>query len=233
MISVNISSVMFDFDYTLADSSAGVIECVVYAFNRMNLPVPPAGNICRTIGLSLAETFKTLSGKYDSISIEEFIRLFSVRSDQVMLDRCKIFDTVKPAIKHLRKNGLNLGIVSTKYHYRIAAFLRRENLENDFEVIVGGEDVSRHKPAPDGLLMAIQQLKCSPSKTLYIGDSTIDAEAARQASVPFVAVLTGVASAPDFDRYAPLAVIADLAKLPEFLSGNNNTANPFYAADSD
>ncbi len=215
----NISSVIFDFDYTLADSSAGVIECVGYAFTRMNLPVPPANLICRTIGSSLAETYKTLSGKNDSAGTEEFKRLFTICSDQVMLDRSKMFDTVRPAVRQLRKNGFQLGIVSTKYHYRITAFLQRENLENDFEVIVGGEDVALHKPAPDGLFAALRQLKRTPPEILYVGDSTVDAETAQRASVRFVAVLTGVTSAQDFDQFAPLAVIYDLAKLPELLSG--------------
>jgi phosphoglycolate phosphatase len=231
MTANHIKSVIFDFDYTLADSSAGVIECVGYAFNQMNLPAPPPGNICRTIGSSLAETFKTLSGKNDSFGTGEFIRLFSVRSDQVMLDRSKMFETVKPTVSQLRKNGIQLGIVSTKYHYRISAFLRRENLENDFEVIVGGEDVTRHKPAPDGLIAAIQQLKRTPPETLYVGDSTIDAETARRADVPFVAVLTGVTPESDLKQYAPLSVIADLTKLPVLLSRSNSTY-PSYEAKS-
>jgi len=71
------------------------------------------------------------------------VRLFIQRADAVMLDYIVLFDSVRPAVKQLIANGLALGIVSTKYRRRIEAFLKREKLTDVFNVIVGGEDVSR------------------------------------------------------------------------------------------
>ena len=62
----NFQAVIFDFDYTLADSSQGAIECINFALTEMGLDCVPAEAACRTIGLSLSETFLTLGEHHDS-----------------------------------------------------------------------------------------------------------------------------------------------------------------------
>jgi phosphoglycolate phosphatase len=81
-----IHAAIFDFDYTLADSSEGCVECVNFAFQEMGLDRHSNEKICRTIGLSLKETFLTLSGDRDAVrvtssegcSCSEPIRLWSI-----------------------------------------------------------------------------------------------------------------------------------------------------------
>jgi phosphoglycolate phosphatase len=211
------TSVIFDFDYTLADSSSGEVECVNYALRTMNLPPASDSAIHTMIGVSLPETFRRLTQDPNESRSDEFVRLFIRRADEVMLDYIVLFDSVKPTIKTLMESGLTLGIVSTKYHRRIEAFLKREDLTSAFKVIVGGEDVIVHKPDPTGLLMAIEQLGHSASQTVYVGDSIVDAETARRASVPFIAVLSGVTPKNAFRDYAPLAIINNLRSLPDLL----------------
>jgi phosphoglycolate phosphatase len=215
---MNFTSVIFDFDYTLADSSTGEIECISYAFDKMNLPAPPAEAIRKTIGLSLPETFKSLCGHNEESRVTEFRRLFAERADEVMLDHIVLFDTAMPTIDALARQGMTLGIVSTKFRYRIEAFLEREGMKEAFEVIIGGEDVSMHKPDPSGLLAAIARLGRVPGGVAYVGDSTTDAETAKRAGSPFVAVLTGVTAKPEFDIYRPFAVMNDLSQLPAALA---------------
>src|SRR5712692_1955154 len=132
-------AVIFDFDYTLADSSAGIIACMNFAFERLGLPAVPAERICATIGLSLAETFATLAGPPYRGQTEAFIKLYIQRADEVMVDRTVLYDSVPRLAALLKRRGLRLGIVSTKYRHRIEAVLRRERVENAFDVIIGGE----------------------------------------------------------------------------------------------
>ena len=211
------SSVIFDFDYTLADSSAGEVECVNYALRTMNLPPVANSDIHAMIGVSLSETYRRLTRDSGKTGADEFVRLFIERADAVMLDYIVLFESVRPAVKQLIANGLTLGIVSTKYHRRIEAFLKREKLTYVFKVIVGGEDVTAHKPDPTGLLIAIDKLGYSSSQTVYVGDSVVDAEKAKRANVPFVAVLSGVTSKEAFRDYAPLSIIDNLRSLPDLL----------------
>jgi len=216
-MNAHITSVIFDFDYTLADSSAGEVECVNYALRAMNLPPAANSDIHAMIGVSLPETFRRLTREANQTRSDEFVELFIKRADEVMLNYIVLFDSVRPAVKQLIANGLTLGIVSTKYHRRIEAFLKREKLTDVFNIIVGGEDVTAHKPDPTGLLMALDKLGKPPSQSIYVGDSVVDAETAQRAGVPFVAVLSGVTLKEAFRNYTPLAVIDNLRSLPTLI----------------
>jgi phosphoglycolate phosphatase len=220
-MNAHFASVIFDFDYTLADSSAGEVECVNYAFRAMNLPAAANADIHAMIGVSMPETFKRLTGDANRTRADEFVQLFIQRADAVMLDYIVLFDSARPAVQHLFENGLTLGIVSTKYRRRISAFLQREGLSHAFKVVVGGEDVAAHKPDPTGLLMALEKLGKPPAQTIYVGDSVVDAETAQRAGVPFVAVLSGVTPKTAFRDYTPLAIIDNLYSLPTLLSDND------------
>jgi len=207
--------VIFDFDYTLADSSRGVLECINHAFKGMDLPKVVAEDAQRTIGLSLPNILVTLAGKEHEGRAGEFARLFVEKANEVMTDQTSVFEEVPKVIRRLKDEGMAIGIVSTKFRRRIEEILGREDLLEPFDVIVGGEDVSRHKPDPEGLLAAIERLEGSPSGSLYVGDSVTDAETARRAGVPFAAVLNGVTPREAFKDYPAYKILDNLGELIE------------------
>ena len=69
-------AVIFDFDYTLADSSDGVVECVNYALDALSFTPQPRDDIYRTIGLSLPHTFEALTGVTNPVMQERFAHFF-------------------------------------------------------------------------------------------------------------------------------------------------------------
>ena len=206
-------AVVFDFDYTLADSSRGAIECINFALAHLGLPLASNTAIQRTIGLSLADTLRELAEPEHAARSDEFTRHFKTRADEVMAELTFVFDTVPPMITHLQQAGLTLGIVSTKFRRRIEQILTREQLLAGFEVIIGGEDVHHHKPDPEGLHKAVERLTVSNAQVLYVGDSVTDAETARRAQTPFVAVLSGVTLAEAFADYPVYDIVPDLTHL--------------------
>ncbi len=211
------AAVIFDFDYTLADSSRGVLECVNHALRSLGLPTATREEINGTIGMSLPDTLARLAGEEFRVRGDDFSRLFIERADKIMADLTFVYEQVPRVMERLKGLGLSLGIVSTKFRYRIEAILGREGLLEPFDVIVGGEDVSRHKPDPEGLLTAIERLGCPPSEVLYVGDSVIDAEAARRAGVPFVAVLSGKTPPEAFKGYTVYGMLKNLDELTDVL----------------
>ena len=210
-------AVIFDFDYTLADSSRGAIDCINFALHEMGLAKVSDEAACRTIGLSLHETFLRLTQHSESQRCDEFYRLFVQRAEEVMTRSTVLYESVPATIKALHERGLRLGIVSTKYRRRINEILEREDLLHGFHVVIGGEDVEQHKPHPQGLLRAIEKVECSPASTVYVGDSVIDAELAQRAGVPLIVVLSGVTPREHFDSYNPLAVLENISHLPQHL----------------
>ena len=206
----NIKAVIFDFDYTLADSSKGIIECINYALRELGLTSVTTEVACETIGLSLDDAFFKLTGINNTKLKESFCRLFVSRADEIMVGMTYFFDNVPNIIKLLKTKGVKLSIVSTKFRYRIETILAQHGLSELFDIIVGGEDVLSPKPDPEGLNIAIERLELHSSDVLYIGDSVTDAETARRAGIAFAAVLSGVTKRDAFLDYSGCSIYEKL-----------------------
>lgn len=204
---------LFDFDYTLADSSKGAISCINYALEKMGLDIVSDEIACKTIGLSLKQTFLELYNESNIDKINQFTRLFINQSDRVMVDFTNIYESVPKTIKILKNNGIKLGIISGKFRYRIEETLMREGLLNIFDYIFGGEDVACQKPNPEGIIKVIECSKLKPNEILYIGDSLTDAETAKNAGVTFIATLTGVTKKEDFNNFNVYRYIDKISEL--------------------
>lgn len=214
-------ALVFDFDYTLADSSAGAVECANYALAKLGLHTADPKDIKRTIGLSLPETLKQLAGEVPAETVEKFERLFLHRASEVIVETSVMLDGVEPVLRQLHADGWRLGVASTKWRARIEGILDKFGMLDLFEVIVGGDEVKVHKPDPEALHEAARRLGIDPRKMLYIGDSHIDAEAARRAGAGFVAVLSGTTPADVFAGYPALGVVETLGPLPGLLNAKD------------
>ena len=206
--SVSLKTIIFDFDFTLADSSIPIVECVNYGLRGLGLPEASSDEIGRTIGLHLSEALVVLAGEEQQPNADKFLALFGDRADQIMADNTVIFPEVPEALDDLKNRGYTMGIVSTKYRYRIEDILDRAGLLRYFDNIVGGEDVDRHKPAPDSLLLAMENLSVNCQEVIYVGDSITDAKTAEAAEVEFVAVLSGTTTPKEFDAFPNMTVLA-------------------------
>ena len=209
--------VLFDFDYTLVDSSRGIVECTNSALRRMGFDEAPAASIHAVIGYSLPEMLVRLKGEATAPRGEEFQGFYSERSNEVLADLTVFYPWVPQTLASLRDQGFSLGIVSTKKRHRIVELLDREGLQEEFVVVVGGEDVRAHKPAPEGLRRAIEKTASSLRSSVYVGDSVVDGEAAQRAGVPFIGVLSGATDSEDLDRFPSIAILGSAAEVPEFL----------------
>jgi phosphoglycolate phosphatase len=210
-------AVVFDFDLTLADSRPGFDACHRYAAEHMGLPVPTFEAAGRTIGTPLPLAYVELYGAGAAGKAEEYVKLYQAHADEVMTGLTTMLPGAADALEALQDAGLRLAIVSQKLRYRVEDVLRREGLLERFETILGGEDVPAFKPDPRGILMAIERLEATKDEAIYVGDTTIDAEAARNAGVGFVGLLSGFAERGDFSEYKPIVVLDDVSQLPEYL----------------
>ena len=91
----------------------------------------------------------------------------------------------------LGEEGRRLGIVSAKRRSTVELAFARVPLGHLFDVIVGGDETERQKPAPDPLLLALDRLDAKASDAAYVGDSPYDMQAARAAGVYAVGVSWG------------------------------------------
>ena len=206
-------AVLFDFDFTLADSSAGIVVCVNHALSRLGLPPAPDDAIRRTIGLDLITVLGILAGEQWKPRGREFLRHFTGKADEVMVASTTFLPGAAHVLTALHGAGYRLGVVSTKYRHRVDEALERDGLRGFVEVVVGSDDVPRPKPAPDGLLRAARLMGIPTADCVFVGDSEVDAMAARDAAMDFVAVLTGTTAAETFAGYSARAVLGGVGEV--------------------
>lgn len=204
---------LFDFDYTLADSSRGIVTCFRIVLNRHHYTDITDEAIKRTIGKTLEESFSILSGVTDPEQLTAFRKEYRLEADVHMNVNTRLFHDTLSTLKELKKRGARIGIISTKYRFRILSFLEDYLPEDFLDIVVGGEDVTAPKPSPEGVLFALEHLGSSPQETLYIGDSTVDAETAQNAGVDFAGVLNGMTTAEELREYPHRIIMNTLSEL--------------------
>ena len=174
--------------------------------------------IRRTIGWPIPDSLAQVAGEEHRARAGEFREHWRKRSDEIMVDWTRLLDPAPGAVRELRQCGFRLGIVSTKWRGRIVDVLARDGLLEHFEVVVGGDEVSRLKPDPEGLQAALVQLELAPADAIYVGDSAVDGEAARSAGLPFVAVLSGATAAGELAAFDPYAIVDHVGELPGLMA---------------
>lgn len=204
---------LFDFDYTLADSSRGIVTCYRNVLERHHHTGITDEAIKRTIGKTLQESFSIMTGITDADTLEMYRKEYVKEADTHMTVNTFLFPETIEVLTRLKTNGAKLGIISTKYRYRIMELLGKKLPENFLDIIVGGEDVRHPKPAPEGVLFAIGHLGCRKEDVLYVGDSTVDAETAQAAQVDFAGVLHGATTYDELAAYPHVAIMKTLEEL--------------------
>jgi phosphoglycolate phosphatase len=184
----------------------------------MGLPAPDDAAVVRSIGTPLRLVVPAMYRVTPEVA-EAYIAIYQKRADQVMTDLTVMLDGAAGAIHALHDAGYALAIVSQKLRYRLEEVLLREGLLDAFAAVLGDGDVPEFKPDPRGLLLAIQRVGSTPERSVYVGDTPIDAETARRAGVAFIAVLTGPSPQDESGAYQPLAVLPSVRELPAFLAG--------------
>ena len=108
-------AVIFDFDFTLADSSLGVFECINSGLKAIGLEPATYEEVCTTIGLSLPETLVALKGEEARELSRRFHMHFLRKADEVMVDLTKVYPETARTLQYINGKGYLVGVASTKY----------------------------------------------------------------------------------------------------------------------
>jgi phosphoglycolate phosphatase len=102
-----------------------------------------------------------------------------------------VYPGVMAGLRYLKGNGLKLACLTNKPTAFALTLLKAKGLDGFFEQTFGGDAFTRKKPDPLPLLKTCEALACAPHRTLMIGDSSNDAQAARAAGCPVLLVSYG------------------------------------------
>lgn len=211
---------IFDFDYTLFDTSAGVVECMQRAFAALDRASPDEASIRTTIGLPLPHAISSLNTALSQSEVDEVAQHFLRFADVCMVERTSPIPPVPNLILQLANEGFSLALLTGKYRARVVRTLEGHGLSGCFDLILCGDEV-RGKPDPEGITRICEKWSNhSRDQFVFIGDHYLDIVTAKNGRIDCIAVSSGQTSPQVLASYKPLAVIPGLDSLRAVLSGS-------------
>ena len=105
------------------------------------------------------------------------------------------------------------GIVTNSGRAPVESVIKEFGFEPYLSILVTRNEMAKLKPHPHGLILAAEQLRVRPEESLYVGDSTIDIEAARLAKMKCASVSTGLFHLDALRSHSPDYAISSLTEL--------------------
>lgn len=204
---------IFDFDFTLADGSDWTVHCFQKILHRHGYTTISDATVRSTIGMVIEDAFKLMTGVTDFETNHNRREEFASICRPQMAAHTKFYPEAVRFIKDLKQNGKKVGILSTKMSSVILQTIKANGMEKDFDSVLGITDIQTPKPDPSGIMLSLRRLQTDKSECLYIGDNTIDARTAQNASVDFIGTLTGVCPQRDLLEYPHIQLVNNLGEL--------------------
>jgi AHBA synthesis associated protein len=178
-------AVVFDLDGVLVNSLPVMAEAFSTAYREVvGDGEPPFEEYCRHLGRYFPDIMRAMSLPLEMY--EPFVRESNLRADRLCL-----YEDVDVVLRRLRRTDLKLAIATGKSGERASACLERLGVRELFDIVRGGDEVARPKPAPDVLLSIVDELGLECDEVLFVGDACADEECARAAGVAFAAAAWG------------------------------------------
>ena len=203
--------VVFDLDGTLADSAPSI----ALALNRLRearglMPWPVARfrpwvsrGASALVGAALDRNMP--AGADEVAAFREVYAALPGSPDD-------LYPGVVEALAVLREAGAVMGVCTNKPQRLSEKVLADSGIARHFATVVGGDVVARAKPHPGHLLQTLAAMRCEGLPFAFVGDSSVDADAADAAGARFFWASWGYADADNLaQRGTPLASAADLA----------------------
>jgi pyrophosphatase PpaX len=180
------SVVLFDFDGTVVNSGAMILESFRHATKTVLDRELSDAELLAAVGTPLREQMRLI----DAERADELVDVYRTHNEPLHegLEAC---DGMLEVLRRLKDEGRRLGIVTSKRRATVELAFAVLPLRHYFDAVVTADDAKRHKPHPDPLLEALDRLDARPEQAVYVGDAPFDVAAAKAAGVHAVAVAWG------------------------------------------
>ena len=186
-----ITTVIFDLDGTLLYTLEDLQGSVNYALSQMNYALRNLEEVRHFVGHGVYRLIERAVP--DGTSREEIDRTFEIFREHYSKN-CNVttraYDGILDLLTILKEKGYHLAIVSNKMDSAVKA-LNEIYFNTWISVAIGATDTVRKKPAPDTVFAAMKELGVSPKETIYVGDSEVDIETAKNAGIPCISCKWG------------------------------------------
>jgi phosphoglycolate phosphatase len=205
--------IAFDLDGTLADTSPDIAAALNLMLGDLGRPALAPERVRTLIGdgaKSLIRKALAETGAASEALVEQGYPIYLERYGANVCDGTIRYPGVERALDALAARGVKAAICTNKPEILTRKLLAALGWTDRFAALVGGDSLPWRKPDPRPLLEL--RIRAGGGPMAFVGDSTIDAETARAAGVPFVAVSFGFSDWPARELGAD-AVIDDYAEL--------------------
>ena len=193
-------AVLFDLDGTLIDSAPDIHAAVVELLATRALPALSLAQATAMIGNGvnkLVERAFAASGTpLDEADLKQAISDMLPIYNRHLTGLTRLMPGVPDVLHQLRDSGVQLALVTNKPQAATDEVLAHFGLTELFGAVLGGDAVSRKKPDPEALYLAMDHLGTDASNTVMVGDSAADVQSARNAGVRAIAIRGGYTNVP-------------------------------------
>lgn len=116
-------------------------------------------------------------------------------------------------LRRIKHSEILSGIVTNSGRAPVESVLKEFGFEPYLSTVVTRNEMEKLKPHPHGLIKAMEELNTTREETLYVGDSTIDIEAAKLAKMKCASVATGLFRIEALRKFSPDYAISSLEEL--------------------
>ncbi len=186
-----IENYIFDLDGTLLNTLDDLAASTNYALRSAGMPERTTDEVRRFVGNGVKKLMeRAIPGGLDNPLFDSTYATFRKHYLEHGLDTTRPYDGIPEVLRELKRRGKRLAIVSNKF-YAATQELAQHFFPDTIKVAIGERDNIRKKPAPDTVLEAMRQLGIGREGTVYVGDSDVDIDTARNCGVPCLSVLWG------------------------------------------
>jgi pyrophosphatase PpaX len=210
-----LEAVLFDLDGTLIDS----IDLILASFRHATATVLgealPDELMLRDVGLPLAKQMRDFSEEH----ADELLRVYREHNARVHDELLRSFEGVDETLVWLAGSGYKMGVVTSKMRAMACRGLELLALTEFFDVVVGFDDVTVHKPDPHPLHVAAEALGVAIETCAYVGDSPHDMAAARASGCVAIGATWGVSTRETLLAAGAEYVVDGMRELRALLGG--------------
>lgn len=189
--------VAFDLDGTLADTAPDLARALNHVLEELGRPGVPPESVRHLIGhgaRALLRRGLAATGEASEALVEHGYPLFLEFYGAHICEGTAAYDGLERALDELAGSGAKLAVCTNKAESLTLKLFGSLGWQRRFDSVVGGDTLAVRKPDPAPLLEAIA--RAGGGRAAFVGDSITDADTARAAAVPFVAVSFGFSDRP-------------------------------------
>lgn len=197
MTAIRFTTVGFDLDGTLLDTSGDLGVALNHALASIGRPPVPETAVMGLIGggsgLMLRRAL-ALTGGEDGVDFEQLRQVLLAHYEANIAVHTALYPGGAAMLDGLDERGVKIAMVTNKPQHLAVKLLGELGLLRRFACVIGGGGGYPLKPAPDALHAMVEQT--GGGLAVYVGDTTFDTGAARAAGLPCVAVSFGFNDKP-------------------------------------